>query len=224
MIYRTHYTQERKLLSLPETGMGYQIVKDIQQTNRTFIIFNAEKCFDITTELYGNVQKEHYFYESRMFSEQTPILNVAPSNIIVLQNSFKNDVRTEFYGNNPRSKGAVDNPKEYADGKEIFVRLSHYENDKRVDFHNRKLLPGTYTTTFDDYRFCVDKYQNPVARYALPDDAAIRWAFFIQPKNTDILQRGIVQPAFKHEGGGVEAYFQYGTSKNTYHEKRNYGE
>ena len=39
----------------------------------------------------------------------------------------------------------------------------------------------------------------------------------------DSLQRGIVQPAFGHEGGGIEAYFEYGTSKETLLFKREYG-
>ncbi len=33
------------------------------------------------------------------------------------------------------------------------------------------------------------------------------WAFFIKPKKNDIFQFGVVQPAFGHLGGGVEAYF-----------------
>jgi hypothetical protein len=35
---------------------------------------------------------------------------------------------------------------------EIFVRFSAYEDDKRIDFDNKKRKPGSYTTTEQDYK------------------------------------------------------------------------
>lgn len=64
---------------------------------------------------------------------------------------------------------------------------------------------------------------DPIDRYALPNDEIIKWAFYIQPKKDDILQRGIVQPAFGHDGGGLEVFFEYGTSEKSYFDKRPYG-
>ena len=64
---------------------------------------------------------------------------------------------------------------------------------------------------------------DPVDRYALPNDEEIKWSFYIKPKTVDILQRGIVQPAFDHAGGGIECYFIYGTSKETYLGTKEYG-
>ena len=40
-------------------------------------------------------------------------------------------------------KGAIDNPRELANGVDIFVRLSAYTEDKRIDFENKKLKPGS---------------------------------------------------------------------------------
>jgi hypothetical protein len=57
----------------------------------------------------------------------------------------------------------------------------------------------------------------------LPNEEEIKWAFYIKPKSSDTLQRGIVQPAFDHAGGGIECYFDKGSSKDTYIEKREYG-
>ena len=85
------------------------------------------------------------------------------------------------------------------------------------------MKPGTFTTTFEDYGDCITTNDDPIDRYALPNDEKIKWSFFIQPKNIDILQKGIVQPAFGHQGGGIEAYFEKGTSENTYALKREYG-
>ncbi len=120
-------------------------------------------------------------------------------------------------------KGATDNSGENADGKEMFVRLSAYENDKRIDFNNKKLKPGTYTTTKVDYLTCVRVADDPIDRYALPNDEEIKWSFYVQPKTNDFLQRGIVQPAFGHDGGGIEVYFENGTPNNTYLDKKSYG-
>ena len=115
-----------------------------------------------------------------------------------------------------KSKGAKDNPVEKVNGSEIFVRLSHWNNDKRVDKVNKRLLPGTFTTTLKDYKECNKTRDDPIERYALPTNDPILWAFHIQPKNTDTLQSGIVQPAFGRRGGGEEAYFDKGTSYGTF--------
>ncbi len=124
---------------------------------------------------------------------------------------------------NSGGKGAIDNSKEFANGIEVFVRVSAYEDDKRIDFVNKKLKEGSYTTTEQDYKDCYSTNDDPVDRYALPNDEKIKWAFYIKPKNTNILQRGIVQPDFGHDGGGIETYFENGTSDGTYLEKRDYG-
>jgi hypothetical protein len=63
-----------------------------------------------------------------------------------------------------------------------------------------------------------------VDRYALPNDDTIKYSFTIIPENIDKLQRGIVQPAFEKLGGGIEAYFDKGTSNGTYKGKSKYGE
>jgi hypothetical protein len=102
------------------------------------------------------------------------------------------------------------------------VRLSAYENDRRIDHFNKKLLDGTYTTTEDDYLTCKKYGDDPVDRYALPNDEEIKWAFHVKPKNWDKYRPGIVQPANGHIGGGIEALFDNGTSVDTYFKKTPY--
>jgi hypothetical protein len=163
-------------------------------------ILNEVQSFSATTESISLVSKKSIF-ETRIMNE-----------------SKKNNKHRYSGG-----KGAIDNTAEYANGSEIFVRLSAYEDDKRIDFVNKKLTDGTYTTTKQDYLDCVNYGDDPIDRYALPNNEAIKWTFYIQPKSWDTLQRGIVQPAFGHDGGGIETYFANGTSNNTYLEKRSYG-
>ncbi len=52
--------------------------------------------------------------------------------------------------------------------------------------------------------------------HAWPNELPIEYAFYIQPKSTDILQRGNVKADFNKKGGGREVYFEKGTSKPTF--------
>lgn len=121
-----------------------------------------------------------------------------------------------------RDKGAIDNPVEFANGEEVFVRLSAFDNDRRIDKENRCLRPGSFTTTEADYLVCKYLSDDPIERYALPNNDEIKWAFYIQPVGTDTLQRGTVQPANGKRGGGKEAYFEKGTAKGTFFERTKY--
>jgi len=231
MIFKAYPSDQRQFLSLPETGMGYQIIeaKRYGKTSKDrFVVFNSELIIDrdskfsdfkrqIITEGYSTI----LIKAESLLIETSTISLVARSQITeirILTESKKKDK-----GRHSDGQGAADNPKELADGEEIFVRLSAYENDKRIDFENKKLIPGTYTTTDSDYLDCVRFIDDAIDRYALPNDEKIKWAFYVRPKTIDVLQRGIVQPAFGHDGGGLEIYFENGTSNKTYFDRRDYG-
>lgn len=81
---------------------------------------------------------------------------------------------------------------------------------------------GSYTTTMEDYIKCKAINDSPVERYALPYNDEIKFAFHIQPKKTDTLQRGTVQPANGKRGGGKEAYFANGTAAGTFLKQTSY--
>jgi hypothetical protein len=68
----------------------------------------------------------------------------------------------------------------------------------------------------DDYLKCKGTNSDPIDRYALPSNDKIQYAFHIQPKKSDTLQRGIVQPANGKQGAGKEAYFAKGTADGTF--------
>src|SRR4051812_24548624 len=76
-------------------------------------------------------------------------------------------------------RGALDNPIEAATGEEIFVRLSAFDDDKRIDKTNKCLRAGSYTTTMDDYSKCKAGNDDPIERYALPNTDTIKFAFHI---------------------------------------------
>lgn len=52
-------------------------------------------------------------------------------------------------------------------------------------------------------------------RYALPNPKPAIFRFKIDPLQGTELRRGTVQPAFGHNGGGVEVLFDNGTDDGT---------
>ncbi len=103
---------------------------------------------------------------------------------------------------------------EPATGDEVFVRLSAFGDDLRIDRHNLCCLPNTFTTTYSEAMACrrLKHRIDPCDRFALPNDLQPRWMFVIKPKRGDLLRRGKVMPAFRKNGGGTEVLFERGTS------------
>jgi hypothetical protein len=231
VIYKTYLTDTSKLLSLPETGMGYQLIEGrlvTESITRKYIVYNGEIAVDLDDQFQTHRRQIQTKGYSNVLNEAKSLL-ISTDSIKVLPRSILLETKVVSYYKQTRNnrhsggKGAKDNPKEYTQGDEAFVRISAYYNDKRIDFKRERLIEGSYTTTLSDYYACVNTDDDPIDRYALPNDEEIKWAFYIKPSTFDELQRGIVQPAFGHEGGGIEAYFENGTSDGTLFLKKEYG-
>lgn len=208
MYYTLFKEEERQLLSQHETGMGYQIIEAVQRgsyNQAKFIVLNAEFAIPMISGHERTIK--NIFRDGSFKAALKATGRIHFSSIKVLSEDM---IAQEPTG------GAIDNPKEQANGTEIFARLSAFEDDKRVDRTRKCLLPGSYTTTLDDYLACKISNDNPVERYALPNELEIKYAFHIQPKSYDTLQRGKVQPANEKRGGGKEIYFEDGTSAETF--------
>lgn len=230
MIYKIFEQDAETLLEKPETGMGYQIINASQYERhqiKKFIVYNTNLAVELDSNFQANRQliiKEGY----RAILNKAPELMLETDSIKVFDHSSvreykmlsesKRTTKKRYSGGN----SATDNPKEFANGSDVYVRISAYEDDRRIDFEKKKLKSGSFTTTLDDYTTCVDTNDDPIDRYALPNEESIKWSFYIRPKSTDTLQKGIVQPAFNKEGGGIEAYFENGTSAGTYLFKKEY--
>lgn len=241
MIYKTLYSDRPRFDNLKETGMGYQVVlANMKNKNERnfYIVYNSELIIDIDKDFDVFKYRAFEIKGVQLSLEQANTLDLDLNSIIVVSKDIIKGL-IELYSDNSKNvfnskssnkgrssggKGAIDSPIEYATGNEIFTRLSAFENDRRIDFEKKCLKDGSFTTTLLDYRDCVRYDDDPVDRYALPNDEEIKHAFTIIPEKIDKLQRGIVQPAFGKGGGGIEAYFDKGTSENTYKGKRKYGE
>ena len=214
MYYKLSATQENDLLKLPETGMGYQVIeatKSGSYNREKFLVLNSEVVIEMNGNEADNVRK--VIIEGIMAFKASANFITLNSISVLREMQFRNVVNES---KNENERGAIENPVVNANGEEIFVRLSAFDNDRRVDKINKCLRSGSYTTTMDDYLTCKATNDDPVERYALPKNDEIQFAFHIQPKNTDTLQRGIVQSAYGKQGGGKEAYFAKGTANGTF--------
>lgn len=174
MIYNLSTSQVNHLLNEPETGMGYQVIeakKPKSYITQRFIILNSQ----IAIEIDGS----HHEYINKVtedFSYYNSIKSSAPFNLssitILNEKQFRNII------NEPKGdEGAIDSSVENANGTEIFVRLSAFDDDRRIDKINNCLRPGSFTTTEEDYIKCKKENDNPVERYALPNNNNIKFAF-----------------------------------------------
>lgn len=214
MYFKLSASQENSLLSLPETGMGYQIIEANtlgSYTRSRYLALNSEIIIDLNGYEGDHVRK---VINEGISKVKSMAIEKTLTNITVLnEKQFRNLISES---KNENEKGAIENPVVYASGDEIFVRLSAFDDDKRIDKINKCLRPGSFTTTMDDYLKCQASNDNPNERYALPNNDKIQYAFHIKPLKSDTLQRGIVQPANDRRGGGKEAYFANGTAAGTF--------
>lgn len=214
MYFKLSSSQERSLLQQPETGMGYQIFEATSTGNykrERFMALNSEIIIELNGFEGVHVQK---IINEGILNVRATAKEITLTGINVLNKIQYRQLVGE--SKNERERGAIDNPVENANGEEIFVRLSAFDNDRRIDKIKQCLLPGSFTTMEDDYKYCKSNNINPIERYALPNNDAIKFVFYINPLRKDTLQRGIVQPANEKQGGGKEAYFNEGTSNGTF--------
>ena len=221
MYYKLSNEQENQLLNAPETGMGYQVIeagKGSNYTKERFVVLNSVAVIEINgTE--GN-------YIGMIINEGINEFKTKAKLIVLNSITVLNEIQFRYNKvSEPEMdnrKGAMDNRIVNADGIEMFVRLSAFEDDKRIDKLNKCLRKGSFATTFNDFTYCKRTKDDPIERYALPNNDNIKFVFHIQPKQVDTLQKGIVQPANNKHGSGEEVYFENGTSLGTYKGQKPY--
>lgn len=209
---------QAKLLSLPETGMGYQVFSGISSFApfpQRFIAFNAQLIIPLSRV---TVDKRIISIRGMNFILDNATIGSFSDVHILMKNQIKqvNDTPVSYSPKISSSTGSIHNDPVRANGTDRFVRLSAYENDLRINLHMKSLRPGSYTTTYADFIECKETGADPIDRYALPNEEQIKHVFHVQPSSVDWYRPGIVEPANGHNGGGVEAFFDFGTSPATY--------
>lgn len=224
MIFSLSDNDAASLLQLPETGMGYQIIETRLRGEYSFkkvLVLNAALGIDLEAP-YDEVILRKIWQGSLHFSK---IPSASFQEIQLVSKGVDMNILKEDEERHPHQLGAIDAPTQLANGSNHYIRLSPFKDDKRIDQKRKCLLPGSFTTTMEDFlTLTVNRrvagaplhFYDPIERYSLPSSLPIAWIFNIQPKQNDAFQQGIVQPAFGRHGGGIECYFVNGTSVNTF--------
>lgn len=208
-MYRVDEITKTRLLSLPESGVGYQIVMITHLNNKKqkYVIINATYAIPYHKYSKEILSKLNNIYFNNTLNDIGEIELVKKTKILKaagLNKISKND-----------SLGAKDAEIEYTRNDEEFIRFSPFEDDFRIDRNNNKVLPGTFATTLLDGQKCINENIDIIDRYALPSEREIMYAFYINPISNTEIKRGVVQPDYGKKGGGEEVIFPSGTSDNT---------
>jgi hypothetical protein len=153
MIYKLSFEQQSQLKYLPESGMGYQIIKAKytgEYRVKEFIAFNAELIVEQDKNIKTNLDRIAQMGFKSVTNEAS--IKMLSDSVLVSKSAYFNAVREPAQA---KSTGAKDGPLVQPNGADYYVRLSAYQDDKRIDKINKCLLPGSYTTTFKDYVNCV---------------------------------------------------------------------
>ena len=201
-----------KLLSEPESGMGFQYV-EVGQTRggrASGIVINSGLLV-LEEDLVALVMRSGTIFELRARTAESSVGKITDVRV-THGASPRAAVRERITGAAP-TREAKDAPIEKTTYGQVFKRFSAYENDLRVR-PDGSLLPGTYATTEEDARN-VRTGSEAIIRYALPNSKPASWVFTSRPASDTTIQRGIVAPANDQPGGGVEVIFPHGTQPRT---------
>jgi hypothetical protein len=209
-ILRIGRETEFRLLALPESGMGFQIV---QYRNQPWIIFNATVTLPLSELRETTFSEEDYSLISG---------NPESQSILALDEiDFRQEFSIVFSALDPSLRNSSlglsfcespISPPTYVISQKwpySYYRFCSYWADKRVDT-NGNFLPGTYATTYNDLHFVPSGFA-AVGRYALPNPASAPFVFSILTFNRPTLM-GTATPNFGQAGGGVEVLFKAGAS------------
>lgn len=219
MFHRIHHILTELLLEMPETGLGYQVVQAStfkSELVKPYIVYNAQLFLDLDSEFNQFAQQ---FLDNNIedIQEMSKLLELNPKTIRMIPKS------TLYTQRHNGLKAATESSKQEADSEVIFVRMTPYFDDLRLCHSDKKLRPGSYVTSVDDYGHCVYTDDNPVDRYALPYSGMLESVSYLQVSKNEQFQKGIVQPLFNQNGGGEEIFLELGTSKNSYISTKKYG-
>ena len=199
---------EAQLLKMPETGMGFQVIR---YRRDYLVVFNTILIIPLSELRERRFTQDDYMFLSGN-PESSVILNL---DVLDIQGDFS--LAFSFFDREYRdtntgltfSEPIISPPDHVISPKRpySYYRYSAFYKDKRVA-SDGSYLPGTYATTYNDSHFVPSGFA-AVGRYALPNPASAQYVFpiltFTQP--TFI---GTAAPNFGQAGGGVEVLFEYG--------------
>lgn len=197
-----------RLVALPESGMGYQVVR---YGDSPFVVFNATLAIpflELKDFVFSRAATEGENEEEPIdgWSQETKRW---PGRIELLYSPLLPQYRSNTLGLSfPESIVKV-TPRTYKHPPAAYFRFSAFPKDKRIDA-NGGFVPGTYATTFADMKAVPSGFA-AVGRYALPKANSARYVHCVVTYD-DPTYMGTVTPNYGQAGGGVEVVFGSGAS------------
>jgi hypothetical protein len=204
-LFRSSEIDRMRLLDIPESGMGYQV---IHAWNEPYVVFNATVLVALSQLLESSFTADDYdFLTGDPDGERASSLPILDAGGVfeLAYNDFDADFRTT-------QTALAFNRNAIQPGSGLFLpnrplsyyRFSAYYRDRRVE--RTGFRPGTYATTYNDLHYVPSGFA-AVGRYALPNPASAKYVFqivtFAKP---DLM--GTATPNYSQAGGGVEVYFK----------------
>ena len=205
-------TATNELLSLSETGMGFQLVEaTVWGERRKLLVFNTEHAVDLTEldlpetedpfQLLRNERKITAYLQG-----QSEVLFMAPQphSFELLSSRISASATSPSAALAATSSSLVKHVK--LKGNRTFYRFSAFKPDRRVNPATGDFMPGTYATVDSELPFVPTGFV-AVGRFALPNNLPASYRYEIEAPAGTSVSFGTVAPAFSQAGGGVEAYF-----------------
>jgi hypothetical protein len=206
--------RQKELLAQPESGMGYQTVDVVMRKgenlrgtvfNTEYLLYSGEPV-GLLAKLANPSERLQMLVNKEVGSGE----EIVELKVVTTKANAPGLVRES---DEPQTTGASEATEEGSKNDEEFRRFCAFANDRRVT-STGGLSPGTYATTAADAKQ-VKTGSDAVRRYALPNPMPAVYKFTIKPPAQTPLKRGIVQPAYRQPGGGVEVLFVNGSPPNT---------
>jgi len=211
------------LLSLPESGMGWQHVSArVGGKTASLLVLNAINAIDITSlNLSALTFAEVFANTERLIRALGPDMILGNSQRLREPELLSQHIRIGRQDMSlvsrvvrPTSTLVMASALVKTENTTVirrFYRFSASAADRRVDPLTGRLLPGSYSTTDSDMPM-VPSGLAAVGRYALPNTDPASYRYQIDVASGTLVSFGTVAPAFGQAGGGVEAMFARGAA------------
>ena len=208
-VRRTTDLDERRLLRMPESGIGYQVIW-APSNEYFYMVFNATYIVPLNEMRESGFTREDYEFLSRdPDAEHRNSLTVVEDlgAFELAFDIFGGDIARMAPGLVARRPVSGPGLTRLRRGEfTSFYRFSAYSRDKRVTPNG--LTSGTYATTYNDL-LLVPSGLAAVGRYALPNPAAANHVYQVLTRTRPTLV-GTTVSNHGQAGGGVEVKFARG--------------
>ncbi|MFN8586870.1 MAG: hypothetical protein U0704_03635 [Candidatus Eisenbacteria bacterium] len=216
-LYRVHEDSLPRLLRLPESGMGFQVVRagTISGTERCWLVLSATRALAIGrnegAERWLTTRGAYDWFTDFASGQATETTRLINPELLI----YRTEVGKTYVSGDavqlalPVRSALVKKTRTKAG--DWFFRFSASREDLRVDQRTGAWSPGTYGTTRTDRPLSPSGFA-AVGRYALPNDQPASHVYAISPPAGTPIHIGTVAPAYGQAGGGVEIFFPEGAA------------